>query len=125
MLSLIAALALTPVTVTVQTPNPEGVIYVQLCDSATFMREGCPHQQRREAAAELQFVFETVEPGEWAIMVWRDPDSDGQMRRGMWGQPLEPTAISNNPPARFGPPIFEDAKVTVGEEPFAFTLSVR
>lgn len=125
MLSLIAALALTPVTLTVTTENPEGVMNVQLCDRSTFLTSRCPHQLRREAAAEMEFVFTGVQPGEWAAMVWRDPESDGRMRTGLFGIPLEPTAISNNPPASFGPPTFEDSKLEIGSEPISVRIRIR
>jgi uncharacterized protein (DUF2141 family) len=125
MLSLIAALALSPVTVTVTTENPEGVMYVQLCERSSFMTSRCLHQLRREAEAEMAFVFEGVEPGEWAAMVWRDANSDGEMPRGMWGQPLEPTAMSNNPRALFGPPEFDDAKLDIGAEPVSVRIQIR
>ena len=125
MLSLIAALALSPVTVTVVTHEPEGAMNVQLCDRSTFMTSRCPHQLRREAESEMAFVFEGVEPGEWAVMVWRDPEADGRMRTGLFGIPREPTAISNNPPARFGPPAFEDSKLEIGAEPVSVRIRIR
>jgi uncharacterized protein (DUF2141 family) len=125
MFSLIAALALTPVTITVTTNTPDGIMNVQLCDRSTFMTSRCPHQLRREAEREMDFIFEGVEPGDWAVMVWRDPESDGQMRTGIFGVPLEPTAISNNPPARFGPPVFDDSKLEIGSEPVSVRIRIR
>jgi len=124
-LSLIAVIALSPVTVTVTTETPEGVMNVQLCNRSTFMTSRCPHQLRREADVEMDFVFEEVEPGEWAVMVWRDPESDGQMRTGTFGIPLEPTAMSNNPRAFFGPPRFDDAKLQIGSQPVLVRIQIR
>ena len=124
MLLLAAGLALTPVTVEITTPAPEGVMYVQLCSRQTFMTSHCPHRDSAEAASEMSFLFENIPPGEWAVMVWRDPESDGVMRRGMFGVPQEPTAISRAPRAVFGPPRFDDAKLEIGAEPVSVRISI-
>ncbi len=124
MVLLTAMLALTPVTVDITTSTPEGVMNVQLCDRETFMISQCPYQDRARAEAEMSFAFEDVPPGEWAVMVWRDPESDGRMRRGMFGVPLEPTAISRDPRAVFGPPRFDDAKLDIGTEPVLVRISI-
>lgn len=124
MVLLTALLAATPVTVDIATETPEGVMYVQLCDRETFMTSRCPHQDSARAASEMSFVFEDVPPGEWAVMVWRDPESDGRMRRGMFGVPLEPTAMSRDPRAVFGPPRFDDAMLEIGAEPVSVVISI-
>lgn len=124
MAPLIAALALTPVTVVVTTPDPQGVMNVQLCQEANFLGGPCAHGQSRAAEPRAAFEFEAVEPGRWAIMVWRDPEGDGVMRQALFGIPREPTAISNDPPARFGPPQFDDAAIEIGAEPVVFEIEV-
>ena len=121
---LAALLALTPVTVDVRTDTPEGDIYVQICDRETFLTSPCAHQDWAEAALEMSFRFESIPPGEWAVMVWRDPESDGVMRRGIFGVPLEPTAMSRSPRAFFGPPRFDDAKLDIGAEPVLVRISI-
>jgi len=123
LLSIIAALG--SVSVTVETPNPEGDMYVSICSAETFLGGRCEHGTRRPAQSEDVFVFEDVPAGRWAVQVWRDPEGDGEMRTGMFGIPLEPTAISNNPPANFGPPRFQDAAIRVSSEPVQVRLSIN
>jgi uncharacterized protein (DUF2141 family) len=125
MLSIIAALALAPLTVTVETENPTGMVYVQLCDRESFLTSQCPHQTNREAEARIDFVFDDVAPGEWTVMVWRDANSNGEMERGQYGVPLEPTSISNDPPMLYGPPRFDDAKVAVPDNGTRVRISIR
>ena len=57
--------------------------------------------------------FNEVPDGEYAISAFHDEDDNGtlNMRMGLW--PTEDTATSNNAPALFGPPKWDDAKFEV------------
>lgn len=125
MLTTLAAALGTVVSVAVSTPEPVGTLHVSICARDEFLTGRCTHSQNRPAAAEDVFVFDDVAPGEWAVQVWRDPESDGRMRTMMFGIPAEPVAISRNPPARFGPPRFADARLQIGAEPVSVSLQVR
>ncbi len=122
---ILSTLAAAAVTVVVTTEEPEGDFYVQLCSEAEFMADGgCSHQKISNAVARAEFVFEGVEPGRYAAMVWRDPDGDGEMPRNFIGIPREPVALSNDPRAWFGPPKFKDAAVDVPEGASTIRLQV-
>jgi len=60
-------------------------------------------------------TFENVTPGEYAIMVLHDANENNQMDFEENGMPLESYGMSNNPRS-FGPPVYDDAKFTMGDE---------
>ncbi len=49
--------------------------------------------------------------GEFAVAVYQDINSDGELNRNKLGVPVEPFAFSNNAMGRRGPPTFEQAVV--------------
>ncbi|GEQ85903.1 hypothetical protein ULMS_14110 [Patiriisocius marinistellae] len=58
-------------------------------------------------------VFTDVPDGTYAVSTFHDEDNDGKLNMIMGFYPSEDTASSNNAPARFGPPTWEDAKFEV------------
>lgn len=56
-----------------------------------------------------KIVFENIPNGTYAISVFHDEDSNGKLKT-LFGIPLEDTGSSNDAPAKFGPPLWEDAK---------------
>lgn len=56
--------------------------------------------------------FGNIPDGVYAISVFHDEDNDGELDTFL-GIPTEDTGSSNDAPARFGPPKWEDAKFEV------------
>lgn len=57
-----------------------------------------------------QVVFEDLPDGVYAIGVFHDEDDDKEMDMLLGFFPMEDYGTSNNAPARFGPPEWEDAQ---------------
>lgn len=57
-------------------------------------------------------VFDAIPNGTYAISVFHDADGDGELNTFL-GIPTENTGASNNAPANFGPPKWDDAKFVV------------
>ncbi len=57
-------------------------------------------------------VFDNVPTGTYAISLFHDEDNDGKLD-SLFGIPTEDTGSSNDAPAKFGPPKWEDAKFEV------------
>ena len=55
-------------------------------------------------------VFMGLKPGVYAVSAFYDKNANGKMDTNFLGIPKEPTAMSNNAKARFGPPKYKDAK---------------
>jgi len=54
--------------------------------------------------------FSNIPDGTYAISVFHDENNDGKLETNFLGIPSEDTGSSNDAPARFGPPKWEDAK---------------
>ena len=66
------------------------------------------------AKARASFDLQGVPTGELAISVLHDEDDDKKVKTGLLGViPKEGLGFSRNPKVRFGPPDFEDAKLTL------------
>lgn len=64
-------------------------------------------------ANQMQVVFEKVPVGEYGIASFQDIDKDKKLKSNIVGYPTEPIGFSRDAKMRFGPPAFEDAKVTI------------
>ncbi len=63
--------------------------------------------------------------GVYAVLVHHDTNSSGKMERHWYGKPKEPTGTSNDPPPRYGPPKFEDAKFSFDSPSLTLTVTVN
>lgn len=61
----------------------------------------------------VSLSFDEIPDGTYAISVVHDEDNNGKLNMLMGFYPSEDTGSSNNAPARFGPPKWEDAKFEV------------
>ena len=93
--------------------NDEGTIAVALSNS----REDYESYDTVYLSANLsiknniaEHTFEDLPYGEYAIKVYHDEDSDGEINRNFLGIPSEDYGFSNNASASFGPADYDDAK---------------
>ncbi|WP_047547563.1 DUF2141 domain-containing protein [Psychroserpens sp. Hel_I_66] len=112
------------ITVTIENAkSDDGKIVASLNTKDTFMK-AAPIQS---ASADIKdgkatLTFENVQPGDYAIMLLHDLNGNERMDFEANGMPKESYGMSNNPRS-FGPPVYEDAKFTVGNE--NVDLSIR
>lgn len=66
------------------------------------------------ANRKVELSFDDVSPGIFVVLVHHDENGDGKMQRGMFGIPSEGWGATRDPAANFGPPSFEDARLTIG-----------
>jgi uncharacterized protein (DUF2141 family) len=62
-------------------------------------------------------TFNGLEPGEYAVQLFHDENGNGEMDSNLFGIPSEGYAFSNRARGNFGPPKFEQMKVTIGDVP--------
>lgn len=67
--------------------------------------------------------FDGLEPGDYAVQLFHDENSNGEMDSNLFGIPSEGYAFSNRARASFGPPKFAQMKFTVTAAP-ATTVAV-
>ena len=106
--------------------NARGHIVVALCDRAHFVKPGgCAINAKAPARPGAITVHVTgVPPGTYAAQVFHDENDNGEVDRNFLGIPTEGLAFSNDAPAHFGPPSFNDAAFTVGPNGGAIHLAL-
>ncbi len=61
-------------------------------------------------ATTVEYIFEKVPYGEYAIAIMHDENGNGEMDTNFLGIPIEGVGVSNNALRKFGPPKYEDSK---------------
>lgn len=95
----------------------EGDVMVVLFNSAETYSSGEPLAAKKlEANANtISTIFEGLEQGEYAIKLYHDENSNGELDTNFMGLPSEGYGFSNNA-GRFGPAPYEDAKFNVEQD---------
>jgi uncharacterized protein (DUF2141 family) len=77
------------------------------------------------SAETLTVLFEGVQPGDYAISIFHDENNNGELDTNGVGIPKEGFAFGNNAMGMFGPPSFDKAKITIGNENLKQTLKLK
>lgn len=95
-----------------------GDILVVLYDSPEdYSQSNAPLASRKipASAESVSTAFKDLPTGEYAIKLFHDENSNGELDSNMMGLPKEGYGFSNNA-GRFGPASFEEAKFSVAED---------
>jgi acyl-CoA reductase-like NAD-dependent aldehyde dehydrogenase/uncharacterized protein (DUF2141 family) len=72
-----------------------------------------------------QLVIDTsLQPGDYAVSVYEDVNSNHKLDYNMLGIPREPVGASNNPRPHFGPPHFDECSFRLGATDQAITINL-
>ena len=63
-------------------------------------------------------------PGIYAVTVYEDLNNNHKLDHNFIGIPREPVGVSNNPPARFGPPHFGECSFQLGDTAQTITITL-
>ena len=93
-----------------------GTVFVALFKPGREFPDGKPMEGKKidASASSLQITF-SVEPGNYALALFHDMNSNGKMDKNMLGIPKEPYGFSNDFRPRFFVPKFSDCQFSVGE----------
>jgi uncharacterized protein (DUF2141 family) len=70
-------------------------------------------------------TYKNLPAGEYAISMFVDENNNGKLDTNANGQPSEPFGFSNDVPANFGSPTFEQAKVVLGNSNRTISIFVQ
>jgi len=102
-----------------------GTINVALYDSEReFMNRIWKSKSAPAEKGEIEFVFDDVPAGDYAISVMHDSNENGKLDTNSIGIPKEGFGFSNDAAAKFGLPPFEKAKFTIPTEK-TITISMK
>jgi uncharacterized protein (DUF2141 family) len=93
-----------------------GAVFVALFKPGREFPEGKPIEGKKieATASSIQINF-SVEPGNYALALFHDTNSNGKMDKNMLGIPKEPYGFSNDFRPKFFVPKFSDCQFSVGE----------
>jgi uncharacterized protein (DUF2141 family) len=95
--------------------STQGFLYVSLHNSeSTWMKQGIQGQKLPMTEKTVKVIFKDLPAGEYGVTLYQDENDNGQIDKNAIGIPTEPYGFSNNG-GNFGPPSFNDSKVTVNE----------
>lgn len=97
--------------------NNDGKVHVGLYKSAdSFLKKtfkGLISKIDRKTAT---VTFENLKPGEYAVSVYQDENSNGKMDSNFIGIPKEAYGTSNGAKGFMGPPKYKDAKFIIATD---------
>jgi uncharacterized protein (DUF2141 family) len=102
----------------------KGTVRVALYNSGReFMKTAWRLKSAPSKQGEMEFIFEDVPPGDYAMSVMHDSNDNGKLDTNRVGIPKEGFGFSHNAAAPFGPPPFEKARFTMpGENTLTITM---
>lgn len=90
-----------------------GKIYVALYDSpANFLKKYAYSESASADATTKDISFFNLREGEYAISVIHDQNENGELDKNFFGIPKEGFGFLNGMMGRFGPPGFDQVKIT-------------
>lgn len=95
----------------------KGRLEIGVFKSTNTFPQGSPVTKQSVAVdgRTLRVTFH-VEPGDYAVALYQDVNSNGQMDKRLFGIPKEPYGFSNNIRPKFSTPKFDECKVLVKED---------
>lgn len=89
----------------------KGKLFVAIYNSEeSFLKEAMSGRIMEIKNGKATVIFDSLDYGTYAISSFLDKNDNGILDTNFFGIPKEPTAMSNNAKAKFGPPKFKDAK---------------
>ena len=76
------------------------------------------------AGAQQMRIDTDLPPGNYAVSVYEDRNSNRKLDHNFLGIPREPVGASNNPKERIGPPRFDDCSFHLGTTPKNITITL-
>jgi uncharacterized protein (DUF2141 family) len=67
-------------------------------------------------SSEMKIIFDNVPPGTYGVVSFQDIDKNKQLKSNLVGYPTEPIGFSRDAKIKFGPPDFDDARITIEKD---------
>ena len=90
--------------------NSTGVVHVDICPQAQFLKDDCPYVGDAPAHAGVTMVtVHNLPPGHYAAQIFHDENRNKKVDRALFGVPKEGVGFSNDARISLGPPKWADA----------------
>jgi uncharacterized protein (DUF2141 family) len=106
--------------------NAKGVVHVDVCPKAQFLKDDCPWSGDAPAhPGETVVVVRDLPPGDYAVQAFHDENQNKKVDRALFGAiPKEGIGFSRDAPIHLSPPKWDDA-VFAFEGAKTITLRMR
>jgi len=96
----------------------EGILKIGVYDQDGFPTVGKSVAGKNITVSEKEvtIILKDIPVGTFAIAVFQDEDSNGELNTNFFGAPSEPYGFSNNKYGTFGPPNFADVSFEILED---------
>jgi uncharacterized protein (DUF2141 family) len=107
--------------------NDDGEVLISVSNSRNNYESEDPAFVSAKAKIEngqAEYIFEAMPFGEYAIKLFHDENTDGELDSNFLGIPTEDYAFSNNASGTFGPAVYDDAKFIFEQSETTMQISV-
>ena len=106
--------------------NSAGVVHVDICPQAQFLKDDCPYAGDAPARAGVTVVtIHGLPAGRYAAQVFHDENRNKKVDRALFGIPKEGVGFSNDARISLGPPKWADAVFVFDGQEQAIGLKMR
>ena len=108
--------------------SDEGEVRLALCNSRKEFEESGEYYLKLKlniVEGKSEHIIGELPFGEYAIKLYHDENSDGELNSNFLGFPTEDYAYSNNASGTFGPPDYADAKFLFDKPEMTIIISVK
>jgi uncharacterized protein (DUF2141 family) len=106
--------------------NAKGVVHVDVCPQAKFLKDDCPYAAEAPAHPGLTtVVIHNLPAGIYALQAFHDENDNHKVDRALFGIPKEGIGFSNDAPIHLSPPKWKDAALAFDGGTRTTTLKMR
>ena len=77
------------------------------------------------ATGAVTLVFKDLAPGRYALSAYHDANGNQKLDANMVGLPTEAYGFSRDARGSFGPPAFDEAAITLGDQPLQLSIHLK
>lgn len=104
----------------------KGDILVAVFDQkGQWLRRAKLSQKVVAAEGKVSVVFENLPEGEYALSAIHDVNANGRLDSNAIGIPNEPYGFSNDAAGSFGPPSYDDAKISIDQNKKSISIKLN
>lgn len=106
--------------------NAEGKVLLAAYDSAdTFLKRPVGISWADAQAGSIKAVISNLKAGDYAVSLYQDKNGNKRLDSNMVGMPTEPYGFSRDATGSFGPPSFEQARISVPDNGTEIAVTLR
>lgn len=96
--------------------NDKGQLILGICDKEVqFLKEFTYKKIEKITNGKVLVVFDNIPSGEYAVSLFHDENNNNNLDTNEYGMPIEKFGFSNNAKGKFGPPKYNDAKISINQ----------